>query len=281
MKPGLLATMLLQSLKAPNLTQKLILCCSLWLLPPCVHIPAQNPPPGGRTPAQAGIEHQRARLSSPDVEERRDAILRLGAMRRVDSARAAGAGLSDSAPIVRATAAQVVAILPPAEASGLLLPLLKDTDEFVRQETAYALGRARSSSATHELSRLMLSDKRPSVRGAAAVALGEIGDRGAADALLVVVGGPAEGIKAKPEKNEFVIRSAARSLGQLKVDSAIPALARLLANEKTSPDVRREVAAAIAAIGGPNAVAPLRSVLGSPDPHLSSIAFKALKEIGR
>jgi HEAT repeat protein len=99
--------------------------------------------------------------------------------------------------------------------------------------------------------------------------------------LLVAAGGRAEGIKSKPEKNEFVIRSAARSLGQLKVETAVPVLAQLLADEKMSPDVRREAAAAIAAIGGPNAIAPLRSVLGSPDPYLSSLAFEALQNIRR
>jgi HEAT repeat protein len=276
MKPDLLASML-QSFRVPKFSKKLFVCYCLWLLPLCLQIRAQNSTPGTLTPDQAAIERQKARLASSEIEERRDAILRLGAMQRVESARAAQAGLSDSAPLVRATAARVVSFLPPAEASGLLLPLLADKDEFVRQETAYALGRARSSTATQELSRLMLTDKRSSVRGAAAVALGEIGDPAASDALLVVIGGAAEEKKAKPEQNEFVIRSAARSLGQLKVERAIPGLATLLENEKSSPDVRREAATAIAVIGGPNAVAPLKSVLASPDPYVSSIAYKALK----
>ncbi|HEY9283975.1 MAG TPA: hypothetical protein VIP46_11030, partial [Pyrinomonadaceae bacterium] len=41
------------------------------------------------TPVQREIEKQRARLSSSDAEERRDAVTRLGAMRRPDASRAA------------------------------------------------------------------------------------------------------------------------------------------------------------------------------------------------
>ena len=47
------------------------------------------------TPLQREIERQRARLSSADAEERRDAVTRLGAMRRPDASRAATLALND------------------------------------------------------------------------------------------------------------------------------------------------------------------------------------------
>src|SRR3954471_9097905 len=91
------------------------------------------------TPSQLEIEKQRQRLSSSETEERRDAVMHLGWMKRTESSRIAANGLHDSAAIVRATAARAVLSLQPDEAAALLLPNLQDRDEFVRQETAYAL----------------------------------------------------------------------------------------------------------------------------------------------
>src|SRR4028119_1939068 len=92
------------------------------------------------TPFQREIEKQRARLSSGDVEERREAVTRLGAMARADSSRVALPALNDAAAIGRPTAARAVLSLPAGEAAAVLLPLLADKDEFVRREAAYALG---------------------------------------------------------------------------------------------------------------------------------------------
>src|SRR5689334_14233641 len=100
------------------------------------------------TPVQAAIEREQQRLGSSDIEERRDALMRLGAMHRVAASRAALPLLSDPAPIVRVTATKAILSLPPDESAAALLPLLNDKDEFVRRETAYALGNTRSRTAT-------------------------------------------------------------------------------------------------------------------------------------
>ncbi|HYP52115.1 MAG TPA: HEAT repeat domain-containing protein, partial [Pyrinomonadaceae bacterium] len=76
------------------------------------------------TPLQLEIEKQRARLSSPEQEERRDAVQRLGALSRPDASRAASAALRDTSAVVRATAARAVVSLGPEDAAALLLPLL-------------------------------------------------------------------------------------------------------------------------------------------------------------
>ncbi|HYE64156.1 MAG TPA: HEAT repeat domain-containing protein, partial [Pyrinomonadaceae bacterium] len=89
------------------------------------------------TPLQREIERQRQRLASSDIEERRDAVMRLGWMKRPESSRVAASALNDPAEIVRATAAHAVLSLPPDEAVNVLAPLLQDRREFVRQETAY------------------------------------------------------------------------------------------------------------------------------------------------
>src|SRR5215470_5797449 len=68
-----------------------------------------------QTPAQTEIERQRQRLSSSDVEERRDAVMRLGLMRRPEASRAALPALSDESPIIRATAAKAILSIGAAE----------------------------------------------------------------------------------------------------------------------------------------------------------------------
>src|SRR6185369_1135115 len=136
------------------------------------------------TPSQAEIERQRQRLNSSDVEERRDAIMRLGSMRLAASSRAALPALSDAEPIVRATAAKAILSIGADESVSSLLPLLNDKDEFVRRETAYALGLTRSRAATSALSELLLNDKEDGVQAAAAVALGNIANEAAVIALV-------------------------------------------------------------------------------------------------
>src|SRR6185503_11539390 len=169
------------------------------------------------TPIQAAIETQRERLASSDVEERRDALMRLGNLHNAEASRAAVPALSDVSPIIRATAAKAVLSLDPNESVSVLLPLLKDKDEFVRRETAYALGRTRSRNATAALSERLLTDKEDGVRAAAAVALGHIADESAVVALVGTLApelsAPAKS-KNKREQNVFVLRAAATSLGQ-------------------------------------------------------------------
>ncbi|MFN2599014.1 MAG: HEAT repeat domain-containing protein, partial [Pyrinomonadaceae bacterium] len=184
------------------------------------------------TPLQREIERQRTRLSAGDAEERRDAVTRLGAMERADASRAAVPGLADAAPIVRATAARAILSLPPDEAARLLLPLLSDKkSEFVRREAAYAEGLTRRTVAVERLIALLSSDKEAGVRGAAAVALGEIGDARAVPALSAALGRriSASGILnratfRKTEENDFVRRASAVALGQIKSRDGVPAL---------------------------------------------------------
>ncbi|HVG34472.1 MAG TPA: HEAT repeat domain-containing protein [Pyrinomonadaceae bacterium] len=238
------------------------------------------------TPLQQEIERERRRLSSSDKEERRDAVMRLGWMKRPESSRAAAVALGDSSPIVRATATRAVLSLPPDEAAALLLPLLADKDEFVRQEAAYALGPTRSRNAIQPLVALLLNDKQSGVRGAAAVSLGQIGDESAAAPLAKSLDRRIKGTgflsrirRSTSPENEFVRRAAAVSLGQIGSRVAVPALVSTLADEKVEDDVRREAARALGLIGDPSAVPALKNVLTSRDPYLSRLAFEALKKI--
>lgn len=232
------------------------------------------------TPVQREIERQRLRLSSGDVEERRDALMRLGNLRRLDASRVAAAGLSDVEPVVRVTAAHAILSLPPAEAASLLSPLLQDKLEFVRREAAYALGETRSRTAVAPLTNLLTSDKDAGVRGAAAVALGTIGDESAVPALSQVLTGSIGKKKAKAAENEFVMRAAARSLGQIRSRSAVEVLISTLTNDANESDLRREAATALGLIGDPVAVPALQAAFTSSDPYLSEAAREALRRLG-
>lgn len=236
---------------------------------------AQNA--GQLTPIQREIERQRQRLSSSDVEERRDALMRLGNLKRPDASRVAAAGLNDLEVQVRVAAAHAVVFLPPAEAAGLLLPLLQDRAEFIRREAAYALGETRSRSAVARLSELLLGDKEAAVRGAAAVALGQIGDETAVNALSQALSGMKKK-KAAPA-DEFLMRSAAHSLGQIRSRAGLPALIAALSDDQNPLDVRREAAAALGLIGDPSAAPSLRALLDSSDPYLAAAARQALRKL--
>jgi HEAT repeat protein len=237
------------------------------------------------TPLQREIEKERKRLVSSDTEERRDAVMHLGYMKRPDSSRAVAPALHDLAAIVRATATRAVLSLPPDEAAALLIPLLQDPDEFVRREAAYALGETRSRAAVQSLVNSLATDKQDSVRASAAVALGQIGDEAAVVPLTQtftrfhkVSSGFLRRKKQVPE-NEFTRRAAALSLGQIGSRAAVPTLVSILGDERAEPDVRREAARALGQIGDPAAILALRAALTASDPYLSRIAYEALRKI--
>jgi HEAT repeat protein len=157
---------------------------------------------------------------------------------------------------------------------------LQDKSEFVRRETAYALGQTRSHSAAAPLENTLLNDKETSVRAAAAVALGEIGDESSVQSLSQILAGRSEKKKkSKGGSNEFVMRAAAHSLGQIKSRSGVGVLIATLANDANDNDVRREAATALGLIGDPSAVPALRAAFTSDDPSLSEAARDALRRL--
>ena len=235
------------------------------------------------TPLQTEIEKQQNRLNSGEVEERRDAVMRLGLLHHPAASRAALAGLKDSLAIVRVSAATAVLALPGDESAAALLPLLNDKDEFVRKETAYALGKTRSRTATTPLSELLTHEKKDGVRGAIVVALGDIGDEGAVVSLSQILR-PEFALtnskkRSKKKENLLVLRAAAHSLGQIGNRAALPALLAVLQDEQAETDVRRESAIALGLIGDATALPALNAVLNADDPYLSRAAFDAARLI--
>jgi HEAT repeat protein len=256
----------------------LILVAAMLVLPVGRRVSAQTT--DNLTPIRKAIEVQRARLNSSSEEERRDALMKLGAMHSAEASRAALPGLSDPGLKVRAVAVGAILSIPAEEGVDALTPLMNDKDEFVRRETAYALGHTKSRKATAVLTTHLLTDKEDGVRAAAAVALGEIADESAIVALSSTLAPTLTSGKSKQqEKNPFVLRAAAVALGATKSRAATPALISALTNAKLDSDVRREAARALGVIGDPAAVSALQSALTADDPYLANIANASLKKI--
>jgi HEAT repeat protein len=195
-----------------------------------------------------------------------------------------------------------------------LLPLLKDKKELVRREAAYALGKVGNPAAVNPLVQVFQKDKITDVKNACVIALGEIGDVSAIEVLTGI-------LQNKPKKenpaDEFLRRSAARSIGQIAqtvqinnakistvenhssetsvsddapkhptIIKAFPifrvagsVLIQILQNPKEFTDVKREAAFALGAIGDESAKNALQANLNSEDYYLARISKEALLKI--
>ncbi len=238
-------------------------------------------------------------------EQKRDTLFAIRNYRTERASRIALPALSDPDEVVRATAASSVVFLPPSEAVQRLVPLLSDRQPFVRKEAAYALQKVGSPVSANSLIPVFLKDRDFEVRAAAAIALGASGNPSAVAPLTKF-------LQTRPsEENEFVRRSAARSIGQIAqiihtgrtvvntpqnflpdeyktvsartanvlapaFEAAIPVLNGVLKNTRESDDTRREAAFGLGAIGSVASTAALRSYVNSPDPYLAEIASEAL-----
>lgn len=246
------------------------------------------------------------------TEMKRDALFRLRNFQSAEASRQAVPGLQDANEIVRATAAFAVIYLPMNEAFAALAPNLQDKSELVRRETAYALGKVQNPAAIAPLIQTFQRDKSAEVKNAAIVALGGIGDPGAVDFLTQIL----EQQRAT-EENDFLRRSAARSIGQIaqviqikkslvvtpenflperhkyaaiekyenlandfaQFRAAVPVLTQILQNARESDDTRRETAFALGTIGDAAALPALQDAAASKDYYLAEIAKEALKKL--
>ena len=264
--------------------------------------------------AQNNFETFTEIINRGNTEQKRSVLLQIRNLETEAASRTAIPALRDSSEIVRATAAFSVIYLPKDEALQILLPLLGDKNEFVRREAAYALGKVRNPNAIAPLSLVFQKDKIVEVKNAAVVALGEIGDTAAIDFLTQI-------LQRKPKKddtgNEFLRRSAARSIGQVaqiiqtgKIQVFTPndflpdkfvlftppnfiylsrnnpvflnannILIKTLQNTREAADTRREAAFALGAIGEESAIAVLQLFLNDEDYYLARIAKESIREI--
>lgn len=263
-----------------------------------------------QTSEQITYYSERIEFGTEDVK--RNALFELRNFRTETASRIAVPALKDSQEIVRATAAGSVIFLHKDEAVQVLLPLLNEKSEFVRRETAYALGKVESSAATNTLIKILQKDKKLEVRTASAIALGQIGDVAAVNDLLII-------LNRKPkDKERFLRRSAARAIGQtaqnlqrideeplVTPESFLPAefkeiyrpkyprlvekfpifqtanarLINILQSEKETDDTKREAAFALGEIGDASSVQILTNNLNSEDNYLAEISKEALRKV--
>ncbi|MCA1625412.1 MAG: HEAT repeat domain-containing protein [Acidobacteria bacterium] len=251
------------------------------------------------------------KIQSGDNEQKRDALLQIRNLKTEPASRIAIPALRDKSEIVRATAAFSVIFLPKDEASNVLIPLLNDKKELVRREAAYALGKVRNPSVINPLLQILQNDKILDVRAASVVALGEIGDVSAVAELAKI-------LQRKPkDEEEFLRRSAARSIGQiaqiiqtqetevLTPENYLPdrfnsfkklkypnlieiftefhmandILIKTLQNPREFDDVKREAAFALGSIRDESSIPVLQANLNSKDYYLAEISKEALEKI--
>lgn len=230
---------------------------------------------------QTAVDLQAERLKSSDAETRLDAVSKLRLLQNAVASRVAASALSDSAEIVRATAAEAAAYLPDEDSALVLTPLLnqkKEKSEFVRREAAFALGEAHSKTAVPALIQASQNDKQPSVRAAAAVALGKIADERAIEPLSQILLLP-DTKKNRKVVDEFVRRSAAQSLGKIRHKNSVPALITALRDTNNTDDIRRESALALGLIADKSATQVLQENVNAKDYLLAEIAKNALERI--
>jgi HEAT repeat protein len=250
-------------------------------------------------------------ITTGSTEEKRSALMEIRNLRSPVASSIAVPALRDKNELVRATAASSVVFLPPPDAARELIPLLTDRADFVRREAAHALGEVGDASGTMPLVRLMQGDRIFEVRTASAIAVGKIGDPAAIDSLLGI-------LRSRPrEEDEFLRRSAARSIGQIAqkgvtgdssvltpqnflpdkfkdlgpahvsgnirpaFSTAVDVLIGVLRNTSESDDTRREAAFSLGAIGDNKAVTVLQAFTSATDPYLAEIAREALLKIQR
>ena len=257
------------------------------------------------------IENLAEQIGAGNSEQKRSALFEIRNRQSEEASRIAISALQDVDEIVRATAALAVIYLPKDEAFNALSPNLLDSAEIVRRETAYALGKVQNSLAIAPLLQTYEKDKSIEVKNACIVALGEIGDTSAVDALTQI-------LRQKPkDDNDFLRRSAARAIGQIAQiiqikqsytvtpESFLPAefklltlekyqnltakfpqfrnsvlvLTQTLQNPKESDDARREAAFALGTIGDISAVRILQNNINSKDYYLAEICKESLKKL--
>lgn len=219
---------------------------------------------------EAEVLHWAAQLKSPDLEERRDAVLILSNLDGDSATSALESALTDKSPAVRAL---VVTALGERR-DNTIVPfvaarLSSDKDSFVRKAAAYALadfgGRERTAALI-----AALNDKDQEVRGAAAVSLGDHPDAAAVGSLAMSLS----------DKNAFVRAQAARALGVngQAASLTVPALVKLLDGDSDA-EVKRQSATALGSIGDRSALQALERASHDSDYYLAEAARDSIKMI--
>jgi HEAT repeat protein len=167
--------------------------------------------------SQEALERIVDELSEEDLESAADWV----------AAQAFADVLDDEQPELRMAAATGLGRVGDRSVTKALVARLSDPDPRVRERSATACGRIGDPRAVEALRRLIHQDANIEVRKAAAEALGDIGSKGAQDALL----------ESADDESESVRRVIADSLGEFRSVKPVDTLVEFLTDE--SETVRR------------------------------------------
>jgi tetratricopeptide (TPR) repeat protein len=167
----------------------------------------------------------------------------------------------------RATIVGTLKRIGPEEAAGAVVKWLKHKDAKVRDEAACVLGLLGVRAAAPALLDAC-HDKNSDVRYEVAKALGILGDRRAVGALVAML-----------EEGEagYVARQIAQALGKLEDAAAAPALIKLLNDEEV--ETRECAAEALGALGGDEALEPLRKAMAHAEGSVHARVVEAFRAV--
>jgi len=190
----------------------------------------------------------------------------LGELRLVEAIPALEVLIVDSAPEIRLIAARALSKQGvPLAAEALLMGLTRGAiPSGVAMLSLLRLGAAAGPALSARL-----VDPRPDVRAIAVELLGALRWRVDPAAVIALTRDDAASVRG----------AAARTLGRLELDAAIPALVGLLANDAETT-VRADAAQALGRIGDPDCADALREALGDPQRAVASAAANALLALG-
>jgi arylsulfatase A-like enzyme len=154
-----------------------------------------------------------------------------------------------------------------------VVPLLGDPRPSIRAAAARALGELDVRSALPLLTRARSDDSEPTVRAEAAIASLLLGDDAAAEAVVPLLG-DAEASAPGLARD----RRAALALSRLKRSEALPALSALALDADAQEGDRLRAIAALGVVGTSDAIAPLSELLEHV--RLCTAAARALAQVG-
>lgn len=144
--------------------------------------------------------------------------------------------------------------------------LVFDTDGFVKEEAAKALGKIKSSQAIEPLIDALMDQKNKG-RSGAAEALGQIKAENAIDHLIA----------ALTDTDDFTRLAAAKALGRIKPEKAVGPLINSLYD--CNRFVKAEVAGTLKKICTEEDRPRLQALLDSEDDFTANLAFEILESI--
>ncbi len=180
-----------------------------------------------------------------------------------------------------------------------LMTALSDKDAMTRMLAVQGLGNLKYRQAREALSKVLSTDTSAETREAAALALRQINDGQAVDALAKAISDPVMGVrvtamagigyyrnpKARPQveaackdSDPAVRRTAVHTLGQLEDPQAIPVVEPLL--KDADPSVRAVAAQTLGDLRAKNSKTQLIELLKDPEKTVQVSAARALMKLG-